>query len=82
MVPDQHTNVTGGKVTLKRFCQIGSGTIILPSVTLEEGVAVGAMSLVKKSLDGWGIYAGNPLRFIKARDKGLLKLFEDRENAR
>jgi galactoside O-acetyltransferase len=74
--------VIGGKVTLKRFCQIGAGTVILPAVTLHEGVAVGAMSLVKKDLDGWSIYAGNPLRFIKQRDKGLLNLFEKIENAR
>jgi galactoside O-acetyltransferase len=82
MVPEHYTNVIGGKVTLKRFCQIGAGTVILPAVTLHEGVAVGAMSLVKKDLDGWSIYAGNPLRFIKQRDKGLLNLFEKIENAR
>jgi galactoside O-acetyltransferase len=76
MIPHEYTNVTGGPVILRRFCQIGSGSVILPAVTLNEGVAVGAMSLVKRDLDAWGIYAGNPLRFIKQRNNGLLRLYK------
>ena len=77
MAPEKYTNVTGGKITLNRFCQIGAGTIILPFVTLEEGVAVGAMSLVKHNLESWTIYAGNPLRVIKKRENGLLALYKN-----
>jgi len=73
MVPDEYTNIIGGKVTLNRYCQIGSGSVVLPSVTLNEGVAVGAMSLVRSNLDAWNIYAGNPLKLISRREKGLLK---------
>jgi acetyltransferase-like isoleucine patch superfamily enzyme len=76
MVPDAYTNVSGGKVTFKRLCQVGSGSIILPAVTLHEGVVVGAMSLVKKDLEAWGIYAGNPVKFIKAREKKVIKFCE------
>jgi acetyltransferase-like isoleucine patch superfamily enzyme len=35
------------------------------------------MSFVKKSLDEWGIYAGNPIKFIKSRKKGLLKFYNE-----
>jgi len=73
MVPEQYTNVTGGKVVIKRFVQIGAGTIILPDVTINEGVAVGALSLVKKDLAAWNIFAGNPLKFIKQREQKLLE---------
>jgi acetyltransferase-like isoleucine patch superfamily enzyme len=76
MVPEQYTNVTGGKVTIKRFTHVGAGSIIMPGVTLHEGVAVGAMSLVRKDLVAWSIYAGNPLRFIKKREKDLLGLYD------
>ena len=76
MPSEKFRNVTGGKITIKRYCQIGAGSIILPSVTLEEGVALGAMSLVKKNLAGWNIYGGNPLRFIKKREQGLLDFFK------
>lgn len=73
MVPEQYTNVIGGKVTIKRFVQIGAGSIILPDITINEGVAVGALSLVKKDLAAWSIFAGNPLKFIKQREKKLLE---------
>ena len=74
MVDKNKTNVTGGKVLIKKFSQIGAGSIILPSVIINEGVAVGAMTLVNRSLEEWGIYAGIPAKRIRARERGLLKL--------
>lgn len=73
MVPQQFTNVTGGEVIIKRFSQIGSGSIIMPNLIIEEGVAVGAMSFVNVNLGAWTIYAGIPVVKKKARKKGLLK---------
>lgn len=74
MVDESLTNVTGGKVLIKRYSQIGASTIIMPNITIEEGVAVGSMSFVNKSLAEWSIYAGIPAKKIKDRYKGLLKL--------
>jgi len=74
MVDMTKTNVTGGKVLIKRYSQIGAGCIIFPDLTIENGVAVGAMSLVRHSLKEWCIYAGIPTKKIKDRNKGLLKL--------
>lgn len=74
MVDEHLTNVTGGKVLIKRYSQIGAGSIIMPDLVIDEGVAVGAMSLVKKSLAAWSIYAGVPVKKIKDREKGLLDL--------
>ncbi|MDO9551119.1 hypothetical protein [Rhodonellum sp.] len=82
MVPEEFTNVTGGTIILKRFAQIGAGTVILSNVTLNEGVAVGAMSLVKHSLDEWGIYAGTPVKLMKKRNQGLLDHFLKHEGER
>lgn len=73
IVPAQFTHVTGGQVSIKRYSQIGAATVVLPSVTINEGVAVGAMSLVKSDLESWGIYAGIPAVRIKERSSGLLK---------
>ena len=74
MVNSDFTNVTGGKVLIKKYSQIGSGCIILPDVTIGEGVAVGAMSLINKSLDEWGIYKGIPAKYSAKRSKNLLNL--------
>jgi galactoside O-acetyltransferase len=76
MISEQYINQTTGKVTIRRFTQVGAGTIIMPGVTLHEGVAVGSMSMVKDDLEEWNIYAGNPLRFKRQREKGLLKFYE------
>ncbi len=75
MPPKEFTNVQGGEVLIKSYCQIGASSVILPNVTIEQGVAVGTMSLVNRSLDEWGIYAGVPAKRIKERKKGLLKFF-------
>lgn len=71
-VPVEYTGYHGGPVTLKRHVIIGSGSVILPGVTIGEGSSVGALALVNKSLDAWGVYAGCPARFFKARSKKLL----------
>lgn len=73
-VPCEYTGVTHADVFLGRHVIVGSGSVILPGVTLEEGVAVGALSLVDRSCDAFGIYAGNPVRRIKERKRDLLEL--------
>ncbi|MDD5455807.1 MAG: acyltransferase [Candidatus Margulisbacteria bacterium] len=73
-VPEKYKQISGGPVCLKKYVQIGAHTVVLPDLNLEEGVAVGAMSLVNKSLPAWGIYAGIPASFLKDRQKNLLKL--------
>lgn len=73
-IPSQFTNVASSDVFLDKHVIIGSGSIILPGITLEEGVAVGALSLITKNCEAFGIYAGNPAKKIKNRKHDLLKL--------
>ncbi len=73
-VPAKYTNVKGGRVTLGRHCIVGASSIILPKATLGDGVAVGALSMVTKSLEPWGIYSGIPAKRIKDRSRKLLEL--------
>ncbi len=77
MVPPKYTNIIGGKVIIRRFSQIGAGSIIMPGVTISEGVAVGAMSFVRQDLDGWKIYGGNPLKLIKPRNTNIIRISDD-----
>lgn len=74
MVPAEFTNVAHRHVIIGRHCIIGSGTVILPGVVMEEGSAVGALSLVTNNCKAFGIYAGTPARLIKKRNKDLLKI--------
>lgn len=74
MLPDKFRNVMEGAVTIKKHSIIGTGSSILPNVTIGEGCSVGSMSLVNKSIDAWGIYVGIPCKRIKERKKDLLEL--------
>lgn len=76
MINKEKTNVTGGKVIIRKYCQIGAGCTIMPNLTIEEGVAVGAMSFINKTLNAWGIYVGIPAKKIKNRSNELLKFIE------
>lgn len=73
-VPSEYTGVTHADVCLGKHVIVGCGSVILPGVTLEEGVAVGALSLVHRRCEAFGIYAGNPAKRIKNRKCDLLEL--------
>ena len=76
MVDDKYRNVISGQVILKKYSIIASGCTVLPNVEIGEGVAVGAMSLVKTSLKAWGIYGGIPVTFIKERSRNILNIVD------
>lgn len=73
-VPSRFTGVTHADVTLEKHVIIGAGSVVLPGVTLAEGVAVGALSLVNSDCEAFGIYAGTPARRIGNRQRELLKV--------
>jgi acetyltransferase-like isoleucine patch superfamily enzyme len=74
MVSEEFTNVTNKRVFLGKHVIIGSGSVILPGVTIEDGVAVGALSLVKNDCKRFSVYAGIPAKRIGKRKKKLLIL--------
>jgi len=78
-VPEQYTDVRHADVFLGKYVIIGCGSVILPGIVLEEGVAVGALSLISKSCKAFGIYAGGPAKRIKERKRDFLKLAQSFE---
>ncbi len=73
VIPEKYTNVWGGEVIIRKYVLVGAGSIVLPCVKIGEGAGIGAMSLVNRNLEGWKIYTGVPVRFIKNRSKALLE---------
>lgn len=63
-----------GAITLEKFAVIGVGSTLMPGVTLAEGSAVGAHSLVFKSCEPYTIYAGSPAVEVSKRSRTLLEL--------
>lgn len=81
-VPEQFKKTKQvGDVVLNKHVIVGASSVILPSVEIGEGASVGALSLVSKSIEPWGVYVGSPLRKIKDRSKKPLELEKEyREN--
>lgn len=72
--PEEYTNVTGGKVLVKAYSQIGANVLIFPNLTIGNGCVVGACSMVRSDLEPWGIYYGIPVKLMKERSKQVTKL--------
>lgn len=64
---DSHFETTFAPVTLEDFCWIGPRAIILPGVTVARGSVIAAGSVVTKSTDACGVYAGVPAVLINRR---------------
>lgn len=54
-----------GAIHLCKGCSTGTGTIIMPGVTIGEGAVIGAGSLVTKDIPAWTIAIGRPAKVIK-----------------
>lgn len=65
-----------GKIVIGKHSIVGSGSVVLPNVIFKEGSALGALSLAKKNLDEWCLYAGIPARKIKKRNKKKINELE------
>lgn len=80
-VPEKFTNCAVASVELGRHVIVGSGAVILPGASIGEGSSVGALSLVHRPLDAWGVYSGVPARRLKERSRDLLELERELEAA-
>src|ERR1700686_2240059 len=67
LAPEELRNLQGGRIHLGRHSMVGTHSVVLRGVSFGEGAAVGALSLVKKSLASWAIYGGVPARRIRPR---------------
>jgi acetyltransferase-like isoleucine patch superfamily enzyme len=73
-VSDEFKRVLNADVHIGKHVIVGCGSVVLPGVTLEQGVAVGALSLIRTDCAAFGIYAGVPARRIGERRRTLLEV--------
>jgi len=74
VVPRELTACSEGPVEIGRHAIVGANSVVMPNVTVGEGVALGAFSLASMSLEPWGIYAGVPARRLKDRGREIERL--------
>jgi galactoside O-acetyltransferase len=72
-VSDNFKNVDHRPVEIGSHCIVGSGSIILPGVSLGKGSVVGALSLVKECCDPFSINVGIPTHKMGERSRDLLE---------
>jgi galactoside O-acetyltransferase len=72
-IPIDFRKLHSGSVEIGRHAIIGCGAVVLPGAVIGEGVAIGALSLVRGGLEAWGIYAGVPASRMRERSRGLLQ---------
>lgn len=75
-VPPEFTNVKHADVFIGQHVIIGAGSVVLPGAMLEDGVAIGALSLVTGRCEAFGIFSGVPAKRIKERKRSLLEMEE------
>ncbi|MEG1523722.1 MAG: acyltransferase [Clostridia bacterium] len=74
VIPEVYKNTHFSDIRIEKHVIIGTGSTLLPDASVGEGAAVGAMSLVNKPIESWGIYAGIPCRRINDRSRELLQM--------
>lgn len=73
-VPAEFTGVEHAEVIVGRHVIVGSGSVILPGTVIEQGAAIGALSLVRGRFREFTVYLGSPARRIGERKRDLLEL--------
>lgn len=77
-VPEEYKSVISGQVIISKHCIIGSGSVILPDLTIGYATTVGALSLVNRSLDCQNVYAGIPVKLVSQREIKNIKDYENK----
>jgi len=68
-IPMKKQKDVSKEITIGNDVWIGKACLTMPGTIIEDGVIVGANSLIKGRLVKNGIYAGNPVRLIKLREE-------------
>lgn len=75
-VPARFRHPKISPVTLEPHVIVGAGSVILPGVTIGEGAAIGALSLVMGSIRPWRVATGNPARPVAERRRDLIQEYQ------
>ena len=67
LIPKKYKKEIFGRVHIQSQTIIGAGSCVMPGVTVAEGCAIGAMSLLIHNTEPWGIYHGIPARRMRDR---------------
>lgn len=73
LIPAKFTKVEKKRILIKMYSIIGTHSIIMPGVTINEGTSVALKSVVYSKTKEWSIYSGNPAVKIGDKSKKMLE---------
>lgn len=73
-VPNAYKEIIMSPVHIGRHVIIGANSAVMPGVSIADGCSIGALSLVHRDTEAWGIYVGSPARRIRRRSDEMLAL--------
>ena len=71
LVPVEYRNISQSRITLSRYSQVGTNSVLLPNAFLAEGTVLGSNSMLKSSTNEWKVYGGVPARELGDRKRVL-----------
>ncbi len=74
MVPTKYEIIESSNIVIEKHGVVALKSVLLPNAYVAEGVAIGAMSLLAKPTEPWGIYVGIPCRRVKERNRACLEM--------
>jgi virginiamycin A acetyltransferase len=66
-IRQQRFQQSRGGITIEDDVWIGANCVLLDGAFIRQGVVVGAGSVVRGELAAYGVYAGNPIAFLRQR---------------
>lgn len=74
MIDSKYKNIENKEIIIGKHCIVGTNSTLLPGSKLNDGVAIGAHSLVNRECEKWSLYYGVPAKYKKQRSRNLLSL--------
>lgn len=75
-VPEALRSTRRDGIKVGRHATLGANAVVLPGISIGEGVIVGAQSLVLEDLPPWTICWGSPARPMKQRERATIERLE------
>lgn len=78
-IPEPYRKARRSYVVIGKHVMVGTNSVILPGVTIPDGVVIGAMSLVLEDtkLKPWSVYAGSPVRWLRYRQREKIQKLQE-----
>lgn len=68
-IDDESFQLQAFPINIGARAWVAAESFVGPGVDLGEGSVLGARGVAMKNLDAWGVYVGNPARFVRRRGR-------------